>query len=285
VSWEILGAAAPRELVDARLQLHHAAQVVASAGLTLLEPRPDDSHPNLGWVEGLGALLGHAWPEAGTRAGLRVRDLTLLLVDESGKETAALALDGRTLDQGYAWLASAASRAGAGLPSVGWTRSSYQIPDHPIGRGAAFSHAPREAFDELARWLANGHHALVAQAVRTPGASDVRCWPHHFDLGALAILATDAEGNPTRTIGTGLSPGDGSYPEPYWYVSPWPYPAADALPAVRAGSHWHTEGFTAAVLTGSDLVGGAPEGQAERVRAFLGDAVEASRRALGESAD
>ena len=39
------------------------------------------------------------------------------------------------------------------------------------------------ALAELTRWFHNGF-ALVAGAVRNrPGASEARCWPHHFDVG------------------------------------------------------------------------------------------------------
>jgi hypothetical protein len=113
------------------------------------------------------------------------------------------------------------------------------------------------------------------------GDSEVRVWPHHFDAGLLRVVASDAQGNATQTIGAGLSPGDDQYAEPYWYVSPWPYPErADALPPLSAGGHWHTSGFTAAILTGSGLLAGDPATQVERVAAFLDDAVAASRRVL-----
>ena len=161
-------------------------------------------------------------------------------------------------------------------------RGVYDIPDHAVAHGAAFTREPAEAFAELAGWMANGFAALGGLAGRV-GASDVRLWPHHFDVGLLSILESDAAGNATRTIGAGLSPGDESYPEPYWYVSPWPYPenaksAAD-LPALSAG-HWQTAGFTAAVLLGSELVAGDTATQAERADAFLDDAIAASRRVL-----
>ena len=48
--WRPVGTISPDALVDARLQLHHAAQLVAAVGATLLPPRPDDGHPNLGWI-------------------------------------------------------------------------------------------------------------------------------------------------------------------------------------------------------------------------------------------
>lgn len=280
MSWKTLGTVAPDELVDARLQLHHAAQVVASAGVSLLEPQPDDSHPNFGWVESLGALMGRCLPGADAHVSLRVADLTLLLVDRSGASSDEFALDGRTLEDGHTWLAAATTRAGATLPAGGLTRAPYEIPSHAVGSGAPFSIASRGAFAELARWFSNGQHALGDLAARTPGASKVRCWPHHFDLGSLAVVATQPDGSLAKSIGFGLSPGDDGYAEPYWYVSPWPYPGPSGLPALEHGGHWHTEGYTSAILTGSDLVAGPPESQAHRLQDFLDIAVETSRRIL-----
>jgi hypothetical protein len=283
MSWKALGAVAATELVDARLQLHHAAQVVASAGATFLAPEPDDSHPNFGWVESLGALMGHTLPGADAQVGLRVADLTLLLVNNSGEVSDEFALDGKKLDDGYEWLASVTARAGAELPSAGITRAPYEIPNHSTGSGEVFSSKSRvEDFAELARWFANGHDTLVELATRVPGASDVRCWPHHFDLGTLAVLAKEPNGDLAKTIGIGLSPGDDGYVEPYWYVSPWPYPEPNALPSLESAGHWHTEGYTSAILTGSDLVAGSPENQSERLHAFLDAAVDVCRRILAD---
>ena len=45
MSWQTLGAVAPDGLVEARLQLHHAAQVVASAGVTFLAAALLDGPP------------------------------------------------------------------------------------------------------------------------------------------------------------------------------------------------------------------------------------------------
>ena len=77
MNWKTLDAVAPIDLVDARLQLHHAAQIVASAGITFLEPQPDDSHPNLGWMDGLGALLGRSLPGKDVQVGLRLAEPSL----------------------------------------------------------------------------------------------------------------------------------------------------------------------------------------------------------------
>jgi hypothetical protein len=213
VSWKKLGAVAPNELVDARLQLHHAAQVVASAGVSFLEPELDDSHPNMGWVESLGALVGRCLPGADAHVGLRLADLTLLLVDRGGESSDEFSLDGRTLEDGYAWLAAATLRAGVTRSAGGITRAAYEIPNHATGSGAPFSTTACSAFAELARWFSNGQRALVALASRMPDTSEVRCWPHHFDLGALAVVATEPDGSlttatrsPTGTSRRGRTP-------------------------------------------------------------------------------
>jgi len=282
LSWKTVGAVVPTQLVDSRLQLHYAAQVVASAGITFLAPTPDDSHPNLGWVESLGALMGRSLPGAEAQVGLRVADLSLLLVNKSGEVSDEFALDGRKLDDGYAWLAEATTGAGAELPSAGITRASYKIPNHPIGKGEAFSCESHEPFAELARWFANGHETLSELAARVPGATDVRCWPHHFDVGSLVIVATKPDGALAKSIGLGLSPGDDGYAEPYVYVSPWPYPEPTALPSLASAGHWHTEGYSAAILTGSDLVGGSAESQSDRLHSFLDAAVDVCQRLLAD---
>jgi hypothetical protein len=254
--------------------------VVASAGVTFLAPTPDDSHPNLAWVESLGALMGRSLPGANAQVGLRIADLSLLLVNQSGEVNDELALDGKGLDDGYAWLAGATARVGAELPSTGITRAAYEIPSHPTGSGEAFSCKSHESFAELARWFANGHNVLVELAARLPGASEVRCWPHHFDVGSLVVVATEPDGALGKSIGLGLSPGDDGYPEPYWYVSPWPYPELNVLPSLESGGHWHTEGYTSAILRGSNLVSGSPESQPDLLHAFLDGAVDVCQRIL-----
>ena len=98
-------------------------------------------------------------------------------------------------------------------------------------------------------------------------------WPHHFDLATLISLQGET------TVGVGFSPGDGSYPEPYWYVSPWPYPENTPEWPLESGGRWHTQGFTAAVLTGSDALQSAD--QEEAAEAFLRSAIAGSRRLLG----
>jgi hypothetical protein len=77
--WQGIGSFPPGELVPARLQLHHAVQIVAAAAITRLPAADHDSHPNMGGDEALGALVGRRLPATGSSAGLRVAQPTLLV--------------------------------------------------------------------------------------------------------------------------------------------------------------------------------------------------------------
>jgi hypothetical protein len=203
-------------------ELHWAAQIASAPGTTLLEPRDDASHTNLGWDRSARALAGH--PVGGRRSALRLEDATLLVVDEAAKPIATKALAGETLESALAWL-------GTHYDGAKLRRPEHELPPHPVASGAPFSGA---GSPELALLYAR------ADEIISPIATPVRCWPHHFDIAAL--MSTGDE----RTIGVGLSPGDASYAEPYWYVTPWPYPKSE-LPALARGT-WHRDGWTGAVL-------------------------------------
>jgi hypothetical protein len=267
--WESVGTVAPQGLGRARLELHWAAQIVSAAGATLLEPRPDASHTNLGWERGM--LTGHPIARAsGRRAALRFADLAIVVVEASGEEGRSLPLTGKTLDEGTAWLAHE-------LGCKALARPVHDLPDHAVSGGAAFAGEDAPARVELARWMGDADDVLRAIARENEGASDVRCWPHHFDIATLLALGGD------RTIGVGLSPGDGSYAEPYFYVTPWPYPKrGTTLPSLPFGQ-WHIEGWTGAVLVGSSLARVAPEEQERAASDMLRAAIHGSMALHGEA--
>ncbi|MEO6447081.1 MAG: hypothetical protein ABIZ91_11600, partial [Gemmatimonadaceae bacterium] len=81
--WRPLRGRPTGRLVDARLQLHHAAQLIVAAPIAFLAARDDDSHTALSWLpaaEALGTepLDTSAGPR---RVALHLADLTLLWLD------------------------------------------------------------------------------------------------------------------------------------------------------------------------------------------------------------
>ena len=280
--WEVVGQPAPRSLSEARLLLHWAAQVPAAVGHTFQAPAPDDSQSSLQWDDAHRMLVGHP---VGTnqlaRAALDLSNLSVVLLAVRDQPVAEFSLDRKTLDEAYEWMGSALTRFSDGVQGS-LQRRDYDMPSHAVATGAMFSSAPRAEFEELSRWFANAHHALSRVKEEAAAASPVRCWPHHFDIATLINLDSDRDPQHARSINVGLSPGDGSYDEPYWYVNPWPRPEDPELPEIEGGGHWHTEGWLGAVLPGSDLVAAGREAtvQADGVDAFLNSALAAATRML-----
>lgn len=267
------GTVPPAQLTDARLQCHHAAQIIASLGISLLPAQGDDSHTNLGWEPELGALTTHPVPgTARFRGGLAIAELELLLVGDGIGNRIPLA--GKTIAEAWQWLLNEVRKAGGDVKRMTHVKH-YTIPSHPVALGAPFQRHPAVAFSELSAFYGLADRVLGRLVAKTPGASAVRCWPHHFDIATLITLPSG--GNTARTVGVGLSPGDDFYGESYFYVTPHPYPRADRLGKLPSG-HWHSTGWTGAVLPGTEMLSNVdPERAASE---FIDGAVEACRRAL-----
>ena len=263
---------------EARLVAHWAAQIVAAAGATLGRAAADDSHTSLEWIEPARALAGAPLGDGKVRVALRPADLTLLILDEAYGARERLDLRGRTLQDGLDWLSGAVARA-TGAAVVPLVRPAHELPQHAVGAGAPFPDANGAALAQLADGFATADRLLRALAGSVPGASLVRCWPHHFDIATLVAL--DPPGTPSnvaRTIGVGLSPGDSSYPGGYWYVTPWPYPTVSEPPPLAVGGAWHRTGWFGAVLP----LAHPDVGEAARPAAFLDAALAACRALLRE---
>jgi hypothetical protein len=273
-SWSRVGDLAPKGLTDARLQLHHAVQIAVSGAISYLESRSDDSHTALAWSTQLCALETElVAPARPFRIGVRIEDLTLLAIGGPGTVTSSFELSGRTVAEAHAWLSAIAAESGLD-PRALTSRKHYTIPDHRVGHGAPFSTGSGAELHELTRYWSNASAILEVFRRATPGASEVRTWPHHFDI---ATLITPPGSNP-GTIGVGQSPGDESYDEPYWYVTPSPRPVPRDLPPLAGGGHWHADGWFGAVLPASEFVSATD--QRAQVKRFIASAVDGCRRLL-----
>jgi hypothetical protein len=262
---------------EARLVAHWAAQIVAAAGQTLVGSAPDDSNTSLEWIEPARALAGAPLGDGNVRAALRPADLTLLIRDAADRASETLDLRGETLQSGLAWLSAAVARA-TGAAAVPLARPAHELPEHPVGAGALFPATDAAARALLADSFSMADQRLRARVASLPGASPVRCWPHHFDIATLVALdPSTTPGDVSRTIGVGLSPGDASYSGGYWYVTPWPYPAISEWPPLAAGGAWHRAGWLGAVL----LLSQPNARDATCSSAFLDSAIAACRALMG----
>ena len=279
ISWQTVGTVPIASLPEARLQLHWAAQIVASFGNAVLETREDDSQSNLGWVDALGALCSRSSSD-GLSVGLRLADLTLLFLGSNNTIQEEFRLSGQTLPQGFEWLTSTYSKASGAAPPKPFALREYEMPSHAIAQNAPFSIQNVAPYQELQHWYMNVNTAIREVSSKWTQASPIRCWPHHFDLATLITLDSEKGSEDARSVGCGMSPGDGTYNEPYFYVTPWPYPPKDTLTELSNG-FWHTEGWIGAILTGSTLVESSSDNtQAQRVHTFFQEGTQAAFAAL-----
>ncbi len=279
--WKQLGIADPTTLTEARRVAHWAAQLLAAVGQTLGHRDLEDTQMSLDWIDRKGLMVGA--PLTGVRQvrpALRVRDLSLLIVDEDGSGVlAGTPLDGRTLAWGLDWLRQQLTFT-RGEATIHLRGPEYELASHAIGEGGQFwlaDHGP--ALEELERWYSNARRLLTDWTAGRVDAGRVRLWPHHFDMASQTRLPIVPGKTNVRTVGLGMSPGDESINQPYFYVTPGPAPAVARLGALAHGS-WHTDGWTGAVLRGTELVGLAADEQYATVRDFLSQAESAARALL-----
>lgn len=252
---------------------------MASAGQTFAEPREDDSHRAMAWDSGLAAFVGVGF--AGPypfRLALRPSDLTLLLLDRADGVLSVFELPGHSREEAYEWLSvGMATYRGGGLPVI--ERPEYDLPEHPVGGTAPFTAGQESELATLSALYASASSVLDELFGDMTTASEIRCWPRHFDIATLVTLDPGSGPEDGRAVGVGLAPMGGGYDTWYLYVTPWPSPEAADLPPLDQG-RWHINDWTGAVLTGDEISELPEPHRGDRIRRFLAAAFEAARRAL-----
>lgn len=240
-----------KSLAPARLLCHLACQWPSKAARANLAAESDDSHSNLGWHGDHQALVSHFLdPERHLQLGFGFSNQSLLwLVNDTVQDS--LSLHSATETSAKDWVDSR-------LESAKLQTTEHAVMPYDLNIEARYSEfatlgAGAAVLGEWYDYGLQGMQALVEQhrpvCVVPPS---VRCWPHHFDLGALFVLeAGDPE--TARSIGVGLSPGDESFHEPYFYCSPYPAPDVEALRPPVAPVFWNSHGFVSLILRSSDL--------------------------------
>ncbi len=279
--WLRLGDVAIPRLNDTRLQVHHAVQAIAAFGQTFLAAQPDDSHRSMTWDPGDRRFWSPP-ADDGSRVAVSLDPLAVHVVAGDGRSR-SLRLMGTTMGTLRAWLEQSVPQVTGWDPAqISWP--DYDLPEHGVTTGDPFELAPR-AERSLIAWYSNAL-ALIGETVDgDPGASPIRVWPHHFDIASLVAVGAEwsGEGHPERAVGVGLSPGDGTYEEPYFYVTVWPHPDPEALEELDGPGYWHTKDWIGRVLKASALTAlGDDAAQEEGTRRFVAAGYAEATRILTE---
>src|SRR5688572_21526843 len=172
-TWQPVRPEEAMRLTDSRLQLHHAAQFAAAAGISFLPQLPDDSHTSLEWIPALSGLFSRVIPaRQAFRIGVRPIRLALQIVGEDNRPIAEYRLHGRTITEARDWVRSQIKLLGADGSRYTLNRH-YEIPRHDVAIGESFDASELSRFEELDKWFANCTALLGAFARTTPVASEV----------------------------------------------------------------------------------------------------------------
>jgi hypothetical protein len=274
----------PQDLTEGRLQLHYAIQCIAAVSAALAEPLPDDSHVSLSWNPTLEVFMGAPIrAETPFRVVLDPISLTAGLMNQHNRIFTSQSLHRKTLAESLDWHKAELTKLGVNTSGIELLTYPPDFPDHPLGHGDRFdTHQNIAERWELTLYYANTFHLLQEVIAEAVDATPIHIWPHHFDMATLLYLPGQRNGEPIA-IGIGLSPGDTSYTEPYWYISPYPYPSTTQLPELDGNGLWHTQDWVGAVLTTSKLVADSSQAQQEQIHSFLKSARLAAQSLLQES--
>ena len=252
MSWIKLNSFSIEEIAEARKQLHQAAQLPAIAGRCLNPKDSGDNFASLIWNKNNNWLTSQILGESELRTALNVSEFELLVINKQNELVNSLNLNSKTYDDAFKWLTDKLSQRGFD-PNRFSKKLPYRIPEYSTANGEPFKQENGAAFTELQNYYSNAAFVLENISNKEKDVSPVQCWPHHFDIAALITIESNPNSEKSKSIGVGLSPGDESYSEPYFYISPWPYPEnKDDLPKLNYG-HWYKQGWFGGILTASEI--------------------------------
>jgi hypothetical protein len=277
--WQKLTITPPSVLNATIVELHHAAQLVAAVGNSLLTKKDDDSQSSLSWDGVQKALIGQQITlDQKVYPILKYDDLSVHILSEQEEVLHSFSLLDHNKTQALDWLNQVLKELGHQGKAIDYP-NHYELPSSPLHRGAVFASGSMYR-QELARYRSNTQIVLQSIAA-TEALSDVKVWPHHFDLASVITLEVDDQGNPTRTIGLGLAIPDATSHTLYYYVSHWlkeGRPNYRSLPALPGNALWLSKGFKGVILPVSGLVKlKSKEAQSALLEAFFREAIVATR--------
>ncbi|MBV6646926.1 MAG: hypothetical protein KI790_15825 [Cyclobacteriaceae bacterium] len=236
-----------------RKQFHQALQNVSAVGRKFLPESSRDENAILYWVPQFWRLAGK-WIGASKtfRSSISFSDQSIHIVDREMSSLASFGFEGKTHNQVMVWLEEQIKRFE--LSSSELTMSlPYELPPYPTQKGKPFENIDPETALILGAHFHNCHYVLSDLRSKYEGASEIRLWPHHFDL-AISILVKDSGDYETSTyVSAGLSPGDQYYDQPYFYVNSWPYADESKLQGFSGIGAWHTDDWLGAVVMAEEL--------------------------------
>ncbi len=274
-TWKQLTLDFNKELSNALLQQHHAAQFIALAGRYLIPQEADDSNTNMQYQADREWLVGNVL-SGGMRIALHLPDLELFTIDKFNHCRSEIPLAGKSKQQVFEQLKQNLSDLGLDVSKFR-KELHYTLPDHELDKNAAFLTGDKKYTQENIFYRHNAEIIISKIASNFKKADPVRIWPHHFDTGSSIPVGYNANGGVSKSIGLGWAIPDDMIDEPYYYLSFWsesPVGDFSELPAPEAGE-WIRTGWNGGVARHSDILKISSAGrQQEFVELFFNSGIK-----------
>ena len=226
--------------------MHLAAQYLATAAISFLPKKEDDSHTNLGFSAEEGSLYSRNLNDRGDKLALNYTRFTLEWNTTEGAET--FRLDGSTHAEVLTWLKKKTTTLNA-KGSYAYDLH-YELP-YAISEDFTFRIVDVPRLQEVLHYRILAQFVLEAIVQEFELDSDIRIWPHHFDTGAFGVL----DENAGLTVGLGLAIPDSVCDDYYFYVSG--YHGHDSVDTLNfkplSIGKWSSEGFVGGILPAKNV--------------------------------
>ncbi|MFT4738895.1 MAG: hypothetical protein ACI8QD_002909 [Cyclobacteriaceae bacterium] len=230
------------DLHDAFETFHTAVQNISSVGRTFLPDQhsADDDAATLIWVPGLWRLAGQWIPAAKTfRSSISFKDFTIYLVDQKLNTLGSLNLTEKSYQESMLWLEQQIISLELSTNQLS-TELPYELPLYAKHYKDPFNLISPTLAEIVGGYFHNTYLLLTAIKHEHELTTDVRVYPHHFDMEMKIILKKTGDLSTDTYVRLGFSPGEPSI-EPYLYINSWPYPETADLPLAPAGSEWRVD--------------------------------------------
>lgn len=190
-----------------RITMHLVAQYLATAAISFIQKREDDSHTNLGWINH--TLETHEFPN-GDKLGLNYENFALEWTTYNGNKQYLL-LNNKTHKEIKDWISDMSATNGIEKPYK--YKLHYELPYDEITDTTSFKLTNQEDLNVLINQRDLAQQVLDSILKSNADDSSIRIWPHHFDTGAIMTV------NKKHSVGLGMAIPDELINDFYFYVS------------------------------------------------------------------
>ncbi len=252
--WQSLSVHLNKDLENVLQQYHHAAQFIALAGRYLIPKKPDGSNINMQFLPEKEMLIGNQHPD-GWAVGLRLKDLTVEILDKNRYVQAEILLEGKSFDEAFQEFKTKLQNSGIDISGLK-TEQPYELSTDALKEGKYFTIGSDDAVSENIRYRHNALLIINELSAKFTDIEPVRIWPHHFDTGTFATIARNEKGEASKTIGLGWGIPDSMVSEPYFYISFWSENPVEIEnnPANLPAGKWMMPSWKGAVLGTSEII-------------------------------